>query len=147
MRASRTAARWLLAAFLIAAGTAHFVVPAEFHAQTPAWMPQPDLVVAVSGVAEILLGVALLVTRSARRRRLLGRVVAVFFVVIWVGNIDQAATGTDGFGLTSDGARWARVAVQPVLIAWAVWATGGLGIRTAPAGPCGPGGPGGSSGR
>lgn len=119
----RTITRWLLAAFLIAAGAAHFVVPAAFGAQVPPWMPLADVVVAVSGLVEILLGVALATVRSPRRRQLLGRVVAAFFAMVWVGNISQAVTGTPGFGLTSDVARWARVAMQPALIAWALWAT------------------------
>ena len=53
-----------------------------------------------------------------------GLVVAGFFVVIFPGNIAQYVEGTDAFGLASDGARAARLAFQPVLVAAALWSTG-----------------------
>ena len=49
---------------------------------------------------------------------------AAFFVVIFPGNIAQYVEGTDAFGLDSDGARAARLAFQPVLVAAAPWSTG-----------------------
>lgn len=118
----RTFARVVLAAFLLFAGVGHFVAPEEFLAQVPPWMPAPLLVVYVSGVVEIVLGVALL--GPARWRPLVGWIVAAFFVVIFPGNISQAVTGEVAFGLDSDAARWGRLAFQPVLVVWALWSTG-----------------------
>lgn len=117
----RTLARMLLGAFLMVAGTGHFLAPDTFLAQVPPWMPAPLLVVYVSGVVELVLGAALLV---GYRRILVGWIAAAFFVAIFPGNISQAVTGTDAFGLDTATARWARLAFQPVLVVWALWSTG-----------------------
>ena len=118
----RTIARVLLAAFLVFAGVGHFVAPQEFLAQVPPWMPAPLLVVYASGVVEVALGAGLLGPR--RWRPLVGLVVAGFFVVIFPGNLSQALTGAEAFGLDSDAARWGRLAFQPVFVVWALWSTG-----------------------
>jgi uncharacterized membrane protein len=49
--------------------------------------------------------------------------VAAFFVVIFPGNISQFVSGTPGFGLDSDAARFIRLLFQPVLVVWALWCT------------------------
>jgi hypothetical protein len=43
--------------------------------------------------------------------------------VVFVGNISQAVSGADVFGLDIDVERWGRLAFQPLLIAWALWST------------------------
>jgi uncharacterized membrane protein len=96
---ARDAGRWALGLFLLAAGTGHLVAPEAFLAQTPTWLPWRPAIVLVSGLVELLLGAALLVVR--RRRRVLGWVVAAFFVAILPGNLHQAISGTDAFGLTT----------------------------------------------
>lgn len=118
----RTAGRWLLAAFLLVAGVGHFGAAEEFLAQVPTWMPAPQLVVALSGVVEICLAVALLGLRPWRVQ--VGWVVAAFFVLVFPGNISQLVTQTDAFGLDSDLSRGVRLLFQPVLIVWALWCTG-----------------------
>ena len=121
---ARTVGRILLAAFLAFAGIAHLTISrTEFQAQVPPWLPlDPDLVVVASGIVEIGLGTSLLLAR--RQRRLVGWVVAGFFVAVFPGNISQYVTGADGFGLDTDTARAARLAFQPLLVAWALWSTG-----------------------
>jgi uncharacterized membrane protein len=121
----RTAGRLLLGAFLAIAGIGHLTFQREeFQAQVPGWFPlDADLVVLGSGVVEIALGASLIGWRS--RRVQVGWLTAAFFVVIFPGNIAQYVEGTDAFGLDSDGARLARLFFQPVLIAWALWSTGG----------------------
>ncbi len=125
MHAVRTAARLLLGAFLVAAGVAHLLVPAEFLAQVPPFLPAPAAVVLVSGVVELGVGAAVLVA-PARLRPQVGLVVAVLFVLVFPGNVSQYVTGTDAFGLDSDGARATRLLFQPLLVAWAIWACGSL---------------------
>jgi uncharacterized membrane protein len=121
----RTVARWALGAALLFAGIGHLTNQREeFQAQVPDWFPgDPDAVVVVSGVVEIVLGLAL-VAASRRWRPLVGWVVAAFFVVIFPGNIAQWVEGTDAFGLDSDTARFVRLFFQPVLVVWALWSTG-----------------------
>ena len=120
----RTVVRWALGAALLFAGVGHLTNQREeFQAQVPDWFPgDPDVVVVVSGIAEIVLGLALIVA-SRRWRPLVGWVVAAFFVVIFPGNIAQWVEGTDAFGLDSDTARFVRLFFQPVLIVWALWST------------------------
>jgi hypothetical protein len=47
--------------------------------------------------------------------------------VIVPGNIAQFVEGTDAFGLDTDAKRLARLFFQPVLVWWALWATGADG--------------------
>ena len=97
----------------------------EFRAQVPNWVPfSADFVVLASGVVEIVLGLALVFL--VRYQVQVGWVVAAFFVAIFPGNISQYVNGIDAFGLDSDRARLVRLFFQPVLVAWALWATGAV---------------------
>ena len=120
----QTAFRLLLGAALLFAGTSHLTWSRlEFRAQVPRWLPLPaDLVVVVSGLVELTLGGALVVL--SRCQTTVGWIVAAFFVAIFPGNISQYVNHIDAFGLTSDRARAIRLLFQPVLVAWALWATG-----------------------
>jgi uncharacterized membrane protein len=120
----RTALRWLLGGALIGAGVGHLTVQrTEFRAQVPSWFPiDEDVVVIVSGIVEIALGSALI--GLPRHRVLVGTIVATFFVVIFPGNIAQWREGVDAFGLDTDAKRFARLFFQPVLVIWALGATG-----------------------
>ena len=121
----RTVARYVLGAALVVAGVGHLTAQrVEFQAQVPSWMPvDADLVVLVSGVVEILLGVALVV--AGRRAAPVGVAAAAFFVIIFPGNVAQFVEHRDAFGLDSDTERFVRLWFQPVLVVWALWSTGG----------------------
>ena len=73
-----------------------------------------------AGVAEIALGAAFVVL--PRSRRLVGGMLAAFFVVIFPGNIAQYLEGTDAFGLDTDRKRLFRLFFQPVFVLWALFA-------------------------
>ena len=120
----RTIARIALGATLILAGTSHLTFAREaFVAQVPVWLPLPvDFVVVASGIVEIVLGLSLIVLY--RYKVWVGWVVAVFFVAIFPGNINQLVTHSDSFGLNTDAARFIRLLFQPLLVVWALWATG-----------------------
>ena len=95
----------------------------EFQAQVPNWVPfSSDFVVLASGVVEIVLGLALVFLVKYQVQ--VGWVVAAFFVAIFPGNISQYVNGIDAFGLDTDRARLLRLFFQPLLVAWALWATG-----------------------
>jgi uncharacterized membrane protein len=116
--------RVLLGLFLLLAGISHLSWSrAEFLAQVPPWLPMnPDLVVVLSGVVEILLGLSLIVL--TKHQKTVGIVAALFFVAIFPGNISQYVNNIDAFGLDTDRARFIRLFFQPVLIVWALWSTG-----------------------
>ena len=117
--------RILLGCFMLYAGYSHLTFNRiEFQAQVPDWVPlSKDLVVILSGVIEILLGIGMVFW--AKQRVKVGLALALFYVLIFPGNISQYINGTDAFGaLNSDKARLIRLFFQPVLIAWALWSTG-----------------------
>lgn len=117
--------RILLALFMIYAGFSHLTFNrVEFQAQVPNWVPMSkDLVVILSGVVEMVLGLALLFWKNQRTR--IGWALAIFFILIFPGNLAQYLDGKDAFGaLDSDRARLIRLFFQPVLIAWVLWSSG-----------------------
>lgn len=121
--ASRALGRVLLGAGLLFAGVAHLTFArVEFRAQVPPFVPlPPDAVVLASGVVELVLGAALIAL--PRFRVAVGVVVAVFFVVIFPGNVSQFVNRVDAFGLDSDRSRGVRLLFQPLLVVWALWCT------------------------
>jgi uncharacterized membrane protein len=126
MRVAKTAARLLLAGFLIFAGIAHLTFGREdFRAQVPVWLPlDVDFVVLASGAVEIMLGLTLASTSKWMPQ--IGLIVAAFFVAVFAGNINQYVQGIDAFGLNTDEARLVRLFFQPVLVAWALWSSNAL---------------------
>jgi uncharacterized membrane protein len=121
---TQTIVRILLGLFLIFAGIGHLTFSRQaFQAQVPNWVPMnPDLVVVLSGVVEILLGVSL--SFWAKKRIPMGWIVAVFFVLVFPGNIAQLIDHRDSFGLNTDLKRWLRLPFQFILIYVALWSTG-----------------------
>jgi uncharacterized membrane protein len=121
-------ARVILGAFMIFAAVGHTTfLRAEFQAQVPDWIPlSKDLVVILSGIVELTLGLAMIFWKTQRIK--VGIALAIFFVLIFPGNIHQYTNGIDAFGLDTDRARFIRLFFQPVLILWALWSTGALSV-------------------
>lgn len=96
----------------------------DFQAQVPDWLPlSKDLVVILSGIVEMGLGLGLAFWKNERTR--FGWALALFFVLVFPGNIAQYMDGKDAFGaLDSDRVRLIRLFFQPVLILWALWSAG-----------------------
>jgi uncharacterized membrane protein len=118
----------ILGIALTYAGSTHLTSSRqEFQAQVPTWLPlDADFVVIASGIVEIILGLALLILW--RYRSQVGLIVAIFFILIFPGNINQYVNGIDAFGLDTDQARLTRLFFQPLLVIWALWSTGGWQI-------------------
>ena len=116
--------RIILGLFMVIAGIGHLTLQrAEFQAQVPDWIPiSKDLVVILSGLVEISLGLSMIFWKSQRAK--VGIVLAVFFLLVFPGNIAQYTGHRDAFGLDTDRARLIRLFFQPVLIVWALWSTG-----------------------
>ncbi len=101
----------------------------EFQAQVPSWIPlSKDLVVILSGLVELFFGLSLLFWKSQQVR--IGILLAVFFVLIFPGNVAQYINKINAFGLDTDNKRFIRLFFQPVLILWALWSTGALKALT-----------------
>ena len=117
---ARSMARWGLSAVYLAAGILHLTAPAAFLSITPAWVPWPAAVVALTGALEIVGALGLCVPRF---RQAAGLGLALYAVCVWPANIQHALNGLDG-----SGPGWwyhaPRLALQPVIVWWALWASG-----------------------
>ena len=110
---------------MIFAGIGHLsFVRDTFQAQVPDWVPfSKDFTVLASGVVEILFGLAMVFL--AKKKQYVGLVLAIFYVLIFPGNIHQYTHQLDGFGLDSDAKRLGRLFFQPVLIFLTLYSTDG----------------------
>ncbi len=123
----RTIARWALAALLVFTGLSHlFWARRGFRIAVPDWATRllrtdKDMIVVASGAVELMLGGALVALPQDRRT--VGAAVAAFFAAVFPGNIHQWRTGRAAPMMRTDRQRFARLFLQPVLVAWAVWAT------------------------
>jgi uncharacterized membrane protein len=109
-------APWLLAGFLTAAGVTHFVAPAPYVRIVPRALPAPELLVALSGVAELACAALVAVPRT---RRVGGWATAALFVAVFPANVQMALDSGDGPAWYR-AVTWARVPLQVPLVLWAV---------------------------
>ncbi|WP_186755822.1 DoxX family protein [Echinicola salinicaeni] len=121
--------RILLGSFMTLAGIGHLTFQREeFQAQVPRWLPSDpafmDFVVLSSGIVEISLGLAMIFLWKHQVK--VGIILAVFYVLIFPGNISQYTNEISAFGLDTNQKRLIRLFFQPVLILWALWSTGAL---------------------
>lgn len=121
--------RVILGAMMTLAGIGHLTFQRdEFQAQVPRWLPTDpgfiDFVVLASGVTEILLGLALIFLIKYKVK--VGLFLAIFYLLVFPGNISQYTNGIDAFGLDTGLKRLIRLFFQPVLILWALWSTGAI---------------------
>ena len=121
-----------LGIFLTTAGISHLESNrTEFLAQVPTWLPlDPDFVVIASGLVEITLGVLLIITALILKkyRKVIGLITALFFILIFPGNINQYVNQIDAFGLDTDTKRLIRLFFQPPLVIWALWSSGAISL-------------------
>jgi uncharacterized membrane protein len=115
----RTLLRWLLAFFYGFAGYAHLARPEGFIAITPTWVPQPELVVALTGVAEIAGALGLLWPPV---RRWAGIGLAAYALCVWPANFHHAFSDITVSGVNLDWSYHApRLLLQPAIIWLALW--------------------------
>lgn len=120
----QNAARIILGTIMVIAGIGHLTFQRRaFQAQVPDWVPvSKDLTVVSSGVVEIALGLTLIFWKKQRTN--IGIFLAIFFILVFPGNIAQYLGHRNAFGLDTDNKRLIRLFFQPVLIFWALWSTG-----------------------
>jgi len=118
--------RIALGIFMVFAAIGHFSFQrSTFQAQVPNWVPlNKDLVVILSGVVELGLGLSMIFWEREKIR--IGIALAVFYILVFPGNIAQYVNGVNAFGLDNNRARLFRLFFQPVLLLWALWSTGAL---------------------
>jgi uncharacterized membrane protein len=118
--AGRTVSRGLLAAFFVASGVNHFRSPRFYRAIVPPPLrDDAKLVVDVSGVAEVLGGLGVLLPRT---RRAAGAGLVALLVAVFPANLYMARE-PDRFRRFPRWALFARLPLQPLMIWWAWRAT------------------------
>jgi uncharacterized membrane protein len=111
---------YVMAAFYIFAGVNHFRVPEFYVAIMPPYLPWHLELVYISGIAEIVCGIGLLIPRT---RVLAAWATIALLLAIFPANIHVALNNvvmpgrTEGLGIWN----WVRLPFQFLFIAWAWW--------------------------
>ena len=116
---------YVMGPLYVVAGVAHFVAPELYVQIIPPLFPAPLALVYLSGVAEIAVGVGLLVprTRQYAAWATIALLLAIFPANIYMATSGVVVDGAPGGGNPSELARWGRLPLQAVLILWAYWYT------------------------
>ncbi len=109
----------LLVALYVGAGINHFIHPAFYSKIIPPYLPAHELLVTLSGIAEIVLGLLLIPVRTRKWAALLIAIMLVVFLPVHVYMLKQAYV-VENYQTTISRA-WIRLLLQPLLIAWALW--------------------------
>ncbi|MDR7153351.1 putative membrane protein [Sphingobium xenophagum] len=118
----RRIASGLLALAYLITGVAHLRSPGGFIAITPDWVPFPASVVWLTGIAEIAGAVGLMLPPL---RRAAGIGLALYALCVWPANIHHALGDIPLNGVhLSWWYHGPRLALQPLIIWWALWASG-----------------------
>lgn len=116
---ARALSRGLLATFFVAAGVNHFRDPGFYVPTMPPWLPWPEQLVALSGGAEIIGGIAAVVAPS---RRAAGWWLIALLVAVFPANVNTAVNHAQFTERpVVDWLLWLRLPVQAALIAWVWW--------------------------
>jgi uncharacterized membrane protein len=111
--------KYVQGAFYVVAGMNHFITPAFYMKIMPPYLPWHALLVFVSGLAEVLLGVLLVIPRTTKLAAwgLIALLLAVFPANIYVYQHQ------DVFPDVPPWLHLARLPIQGLFILWAWWYT------------------------
>ena len=111
--------RVVFALFFVGAGVNHFVRTDFYLRMMPPYVPLHLTMVQVSGVAEIVLGVMLLLPQTMA---LAGWGLIALLIAVFPANV-QMALHPETFPEMRPTVLWWRLPLQGVMIAWAYWYT------------------------
>jgi len=114
---------YLQAAFYLFGGTMHFLRADAYLPMMPDYLPAHAELVFLSGVAEVLCGLGLLLPQT---RRLAAWGTIALLIAVFPANIHVALHNVPLFGATEGAGalNWVRLPFQAVLMLWAGWYTG-----------------------
>lgn len=115
----RLAAKILFALFFVAAGVNHFINPAFYENIMPPYLPWHYALVIISGIAEVALGIGLLIPKTSRYA---AWGLILLLIAIFPANIHMA-THPELYPNIPPIALWLRLPLQVLLILWAYWYT------------------------
>lgn len=113
---------WIMGVSYVVAGLMHLARPEYYLPMMPPYLPWHAVLVFLSGIAEIGLGVTVLVP-ALRRAAAWG--IILLLIAVFPANIHIALHNVPVFG-AAEGAgiwNWVRLPLQGVLILWAWWYT------------------------
>ncbi len=118
MNSIKTISKYLLAIFMIFAGTMHFVNPAFFLKIMPQYLPLHKELVLLSGVAEVLLAVLLLVPQTSQMAAcgIVALLIAVFPANLYLYQHQDILPASPII-------HFLRLPLQGLFILWAYWHT------------------------
>jgi len=110
--------KYLLATFMIVAGTMHFLNTEFYLTIMPPYLPLPKELVLLSGVAEVLLGVLLLVPQTSRMAAwgIVALLIAVFPANLYLYQHQDILPAPPVIHLL-------RLPLQGLFILWVFWHT------------------------
>jgi uncharacterized membrane protein len=111
---------WLLGIFFVGAGIYHFVRPDFYVKIMPPYLPWHLELVYLSGAAEVVLGVLVLIPKC---RSLAAWGIIALLIAVFPANIHMALN-SDLYPQIPPVLLWARLPLQFVMMAWAYWFTG-----------------------
>lgn len=109
--------RIIFAVVFVVAGAMHFIIPQAYLRIMPPYLPAPLTLISISGAAEILGGVGLLIpaTRCLAAWGLVALLIAVLPANIYTATAHLPLPGLAG----QSWLQWARIPLQIPLIYWA----------------------------
>ena len=118
----RLVMRLLMAAFYLSAGILHIISPLGFIRIVPSFVPWPAEVVWLTGICEITGAIGLFVPQFQKAA---GIGLALYAVCVFPANINHAVNHIDVGVLPNSWWYHApRLALQPVLVWWALFCSG-----------------------
>jgi uncharacterized membrane protein len=117
----RDAARIGMAIAMVVAGVTHWLNPTPFVQHLPPWVPLAEPLIYTTGVIEIGLGAALCLRQPWRHRA--GWALAAYLVAVFPSNVYVAVANVDVDGQPGGWYPWARLPLQVLFVAWALWST------------------------
>ena len=118
MTRTKAILKYVLAIFMIGAGTMHFVNPGFYLKIMPPYLPLHEELVLVSGICEVLLGALLLIPQCSRLSAwgIIALLIAVFPANVYLYQNQEILPASPIIHLL-------RLPLQAVFILWAFWHT------------------------
>ena len=110
---------YLMGAFYVFAGVSHFTNAEFFISIVPDYLPWPEALVYISGVAEIICGILLFIPQT----RVLGAWLTIaLLIAVFPANV-HTALHPEEFDFAPPVGHYIRLPIQGLLILWAYWYT------------------------
>ncbi len=115
----RQVGRGVIGIFYLLAGILHLVTPAPFLTITPAWVPLPGMIVALTGVAEVAGAIGLW---TARWRKPAAIGLMLYALCVWPANFNHMLIdAARPIGEANMLYHYIRLPLQIPLIWWTLW--------------------------